>query len=303
MIKSLFDFKLRKHLSDDFPSYHYNLLVDLHLDVNFQGKRVVDIGGSNIPVEFMQALGVKQFVCIDPISKWENFADKKVTKQAFGKNIYKLRSIKKPLQEQYSFIVDTDVESLDNQLNGHFDIAVSFSTFEHVNSVADTMKVIHNLLNDQGVLLSSYEPIYSSAAGHHIFINDEINFSYGDLADLEFMHLNYTKTQARKFLKSLDRFTKEQITTMIDQAYNSPIINRFGLNDHILGIFNSPFNKYAVDYFYLHPSKKMTKRMQQSAMRHDVRGLKLRAWKDQFPARNPLISRLSLLKMLPLLYV
>ncbi|MCL2566934.1 MAG: hypothetical protein FWE18_02405 [Alphaproteobacteria bacterium] len=54
-----------------FNDFYSNMIIDLDRKYSLKGKRILDLGGSNIPEGFMQELGVKQFVSLDPISKWQ----------------------------------------------------------------------------------------------------------------------------------------------------------------------------------------------------------------------------------------
>jgi len=74
------------------------------------------------------------------------------------------------------------------------------------------------------------------------------------------------------------------INSIADQIYDSKVINRKTLNEHLLEMLNSSFNNYSIDYFF---RENQTDNQVQSElikkygfMRFDVRGIKIRCIKD-----------------------
>jgi hypothetical protein len=79
--------KRQKYVSIDFPQYHMDILESINQRYPLEGKVVIDIGGSNIPAEVMRLFGVKRFVCLDPISKWNSFFNITVSLEYNGKKV------------------------------------------------------------------------------------------------------------------------------------------------------------------------------------------------------------------------
>jgi len=276
-------FTTRQYISDTFPEYHHNIILDLHKKYSLSGKRVLDVGGSNIPEELMRELGAKQFICLDPITKWENFHNDNNTPRAnkFGKMIYSIDNFIDVLQDKFCFIIDTDIEDAHDIFHNYFDIVISISTFEHVTNIKECLESIYRFLRPDGILHSQYEPVFSSPAGHHCYFDHNINFV--NLRQLDNIHLLYTRDEGSEFIQKTFDWPDDVKNAVIRQIYDSPIINRKTLNEHILEIMNSPFNRYFIEYFYRTPSdptiqEKLTERF--GTMRFDVRGIKLRCIKD-----------------------
>jgi len=268
----------QKYVNESFPKYHLDILESLNEKYSLRDKIIIDIGGSNIPVEVMQSFGVKKFVCLDPVSKWGYSKQKN---KCFGKPIYKLNKFKIKFNNEYSFIIDEDIENLDSSFFNKFDIAISISTFEHVTSLTKTMNIIYQILKNDGFLHSQYEPIFSCASGHHVYISKDLNFN--NMPEINYFHLLYSKDEAIQFLKKIKRFDTKIKKEIIRQAYGSKILNRFLVNQHINAIYNSNFKKYILDYFYLQPvPEKIDKTLKQKYgnQRFDVRGIKLTAFKQ-----------------------
>jgi len=268
----------QKYINESFPKYHLDILESLNNKYSLKNKIIIDVGGSNIPIEVMQSFGVKKFVCLDPVTKW-GYGKQKNT--CFGKPIYKLDEFETKYNNEYSFIIDEDIENINDFFFNKFDIAISISTFEHVTSLTKTMNKIYQILKNNGFLHSQYEPVFSCASGHHVYINKDLNFN--NMPEIDYLHLLYTKNEAIQFLKKIKRFDTKIKKEIIRQAYDSKIINRFFINQHINAIYNSQFKKYILDYFYLQPVPEkinQTLKHKYSKQRFDVRGIKLTIFKQ-----------------------
>jgi len=271
-----------RYISDTFPQYHHDILLNLHQEYSLSGKRILDVGGSNIPSEFMRDLEVKQFICLDPITKWVGFhSNAALPTTKYGKKIYSKDAIVSSLPDEFCFIVDVDIEDAGALFDDYFDIIVSISTFEHVTNIRECLQTIYKFLHSGGILHSQYEPVFSSPMGHHCYLDKDINFV--NLRELDNIHLLYTKGVAREFIHETFDWPDDIKETVLRQIYDSPIINRKTINDHVLEIMNSPFNKYSFEYFSCAPSSPFIQaRLNEKLgfMRFDVRGIKLRCIKD-----------------------
>ena len=271
------------YVSDTFPQYHHDIIMNLHKEYSLAGKRILDVGGSNIPGELMHKLGVKQFICLDPVTKWWGGSQDKDVPPAmkFGKKVYSSNDIDYSLPDEFCFIIDVDIEDASNIFDNYFDIIVSISTFEHVTSIRKSLQTIHKFLRSGGILHSQYEPIFSSPMGHHCYLNDDINFV--KLRELDNIHLLYTKEEALEFLHKTVDWPDELKDRVLRQIFDFPKINKKTLNEHVLEIMNSPFNRYSLEYFYRVASAPAVQARlieKFGFMRFDVRGIKLRCIKD-----------------------
>lgn len=270
--------KRSRFVDASFPQYHLDVLESLNDLYSLKNKIIIDIGGSNIPAEVMKLFEVNKFVCVDPVSKWGYHFDKN---KCFNKRIYKQSNILKTFENEYSFVIDDDVENLDNSLFGKFDIAISISAFEHINSVSKTLVIIFKLLNSDGLFHTQYQPIFSCASGHHVFIDE--NYNFNNMPEINYIHLLYSKNEARKIINNIERFSDKIKKETIWQIYDDKKINRFSLNQHIEAIFNSEFKKYMLDFFCLQPVPddiKLKLISKYDNIRFDVNGIKFTAFKQ-----------------------
>jgi SAM-dependent methyltransferase len=270
-----------QYISDSFPAYHHGIILELHKKYSLSGKVILDVGGSNIPVALMRDLGVKQFICIDPITKYLSFHNFSTVSEYLGKKVYSKDDIHSSLPDEYCYIIDTDVEEANDIFLNYFDIIISISTFEHLSNIRKSLEIMHKFLRTGGILHSQYEPIFSCPVGHHMYIDKDINFTNNHLSILDNIHLLYTKDEAKELIKN--NFNDDIINTILYQIYDSPIINRKTFNQHILEIMNSPFNNYSITYYWRshHDSLILKKLIEKIGfMRFDVRGLRLQCVKD-----------------------
>jgi SAM-dependent methyltransferase len=270
-----------KYINDSFSAYHHDIILELHKKYSLSDKVVLDVGGSNIPSALMRDLGVKQLVCIDPVTKYLEFHNCSPVSQYHGKKIYSKNDISLSLPKDYSYIIDTDIEDANDIFKEYFDIIISISVFEHLTNIRESLRIIHKFLRVGGILHSQYEPIFTCRMGHHLYIDKNINFNNLNLCYFDNIHLLFTKDEAREFLKQY--YNEDVINTSLYQIYDSNAINRKTFNEHILEIMNSPFNNYSIDYIFREPidSSILQNFIDKIGfMRFDVRGLRLRCVKD-----------------------
>lgn len=265
----------------DFNYYHLMHLLELDKQYGFARKKVLDVGGSNIPVALARELHIGQLVCIEPISKYNKLIGVKNENWIKDKQLVQAEDLPKII-DSYSYVLDTEFETSIEAFYNYFDIILSFSTFEHVHDIAAIVDNMHAYVKDTGLCFITYEPIWSSAVGHHIWIDGNINFSQE--RNLDWSHLLNSKDDFKK--KYSRNYPPHILNKLVYQMYDSPIINRKTFNEHLLSIFNSHFNNYIVKYWVLTPldcdlAEKLSDKY--GKMRYDVRGIALILYKCTLP--------------------
>ncbi|MCL2566933.1 MAG: class I SAM-dependent methyltransferase [Alphaproteobacteria bacterium] len=169
------------------------------------------------------------------------------------KDVFALSEIDNKLSSNnFCFIIDSDAEELEKTtiLNDYFDFIISMSAFEHVANVNTCVKVIYKLLHNSGVFYTHFEPIYSSAKGHHLYINDDVYFA--KLPQLNYKHLLNTKEEIKEFIDvSFDWSYDFKNRALYQMTDHGKLVNKKMFNDYILEIMNSPFNSYSINYIML----------------------------------------------------
>ena len=268
---------------DQATDYLIRVLDMLDRTYGLSGKCVADIGGSNISPEIASFYEIKKMVCVDPVTRWYADLGYDIQNTRYAKlDLVKNDRFLEAWEQQSYFIVDEPAEQLTHEYGQRFDIIVSMSTFEHVDSVEETMNHIYRMLRPGGgILFASYEPLFTCAKGHHVWINEELCFA--KLPELDFFHLKYTFEEAREYLSRFEKFGG-YIDTILEQTYRSHVINRKTFQQHIDEISRSKFSNYVIDYWYRDQMPSAADldqiRRRYGEQRYDVRGIAITAYKD-----------------------
>lgn len=227
--------KRREFLNDYSISPDYHLAILSYIDQNFglKGKRVLELGGSNIPREILlDDFSVKQYVGIDYIESW--WPDPNHKREVIN-SLDDLRNVFSA-DEAYLLFSGSVDDLPDDFLANQFDIVISFSSVEHFGNMSLMLKKACNILSEGGYYFASSEPIWSSGKGHHFWISNDYNFHVTD--DFDFAHLLYTK---HEFLENFKQ--KEQIEKVAYQIYDWNGINRSFYKEIEDAVFSSNFSK------------------------------------------------------------
>lgn len=208
--------------------YQIDSLIRMTGMCEFRGKRVLEIWGSNLPVELtLDCLGAKQWVCVDNMPT--AFDHAKSAAHYARHTIQKLTAQSKPTSPGYS-IFDGKIEDIPASFHNLFDLVVSFCAFEHFTHPEIVLDVVKQCLKKGGWLLSYFGPIFSCACGHHCWVSNTLNFN--DYTHLpKFCHLLMTPDELGKHLLSF--YPQDVVRKAIDQIYYSDRINRFHYEDYV----------------------------------------------------------------------
>lgn len=145
--------------------YQIQALRMMNDEYDFSGKRVLEIGGSNLPRELVfDCLHAAEWVCVDYLPT--HFDYKKSTDHYAREVVVKLSSEVLLGKEEYT-ICDGKVEDIPSSFFSYFDTVVSLCAFEHFSHVADVLQTIKNCLKQSGEFFTYFGPIWSCSCGHH----------------------------------------------------------------------------------------------------------------------------------------
>ncbi len=190
---------------------HLNVCIEKDL---FKNKKVLEVGGQT-PYNVAQSLGVKSWVCVDPVIKEDKIFDES----------YK---------HYKASILYFDKEN-------DFDLIFSTNAFEHIKGLDIGIENMYNLLKQGGKLSALFGPIWSCYKGHHIYCRlpsgEAIDFNNVKLSD--WAHLIYTKDEFQKDLeKNYDNILSFHIANSV---YERRTLNRLLYDDYKNIINNSGF--------------------------------------------------------------
>ena len=190
---------------------HLNVCIEKDL---FKDKKVLEVGGQT-PYQVCKSLGVKSWVCVDPIIQEDKVFDES----------YK---------HYKASILDFDKEK-------DFDLIFSTNAFEHIEGLDIGIKNMYNLLKKGGKLSALFGPIWSCYKGHHIYCplptGGIIDFNNVKLSGWE--HLVFSEKEfENELVKNYDKKTAFNISYGV---YNRKTLNKLLYDDYKNIIDNSGF--------------------------------------------------------------
>ena len=209
--------------------YQLETLNGFLRDVDVRGKTMLEVGGSNLPRELVIGrLGADSWHCIDVIPTGHYALRTQAAHYALER-IKPLRAFHpEHLIERYN-IFDGMIQDAGALPAAHFDAVLSIASFEHILNMTDALSSIRRLLKPGGTLFSNFGPIWSCRVGHHIWVDDELNFTVED-ATPPFAHLLYSRDELRTILT--ERFGVKRAMEAVVQMFDRDFINRFFYEDY-----------------------------------------------------------------------
>ncbi len=208
--------------------FQENLVKDLNSKIKIKDKTVLEIG-SDLELKTAKLLleyGAKKVVCVNPA-----FADE----------------LKSP-DERINVIKDL-CENIDYK-NNEFDIVFGIALLEHVHNIKGLFEKVRDILKPNGFALLQGNPMYCSACGHHIWINEKFGFdkNLGKINPFEpWEHLMYNTREDIEQLFIKKGFPENEIKLMLNQ-YFSDLLNKYRTNDIINTVKSVPNLKSVIKY-------------------------------------------------------
>ncbi|MDB5445280.1 MAG: hypothetical protein JWQ97_597, partial [Phenylobacterium sp.] len=152
-------------------SYQIDFLRLIDQVCPLAGKKVLEIGGSNLPRPLLfEGVKASQWICVDDVTSYgdhdvreenpllkDHYAGTKVFRHGDGAAAI--------LAEDHA-IIDGDAAGL--MIEDYFDVVISIAAFEHIHRFPTMLDRVYKSLNFGGQLLSLFQPIWSCVNGHHI---------------------------------------------------------------------------------------------------------------------------------------
>jgi SAM-dependent methyltransferase len=211
----------------EFPGlkkYHTDLLRDMTKYIDFRNKTVLEVGGCNLPRDLVLGiLGAKKWVCVEQL-KWLEFDRKTMPSERV---FYPLNhpDSKQIIHDNDYIVFDGSATEIGKELHGEFDACVSFAAFEHFDDLPKAVDCIHRALKPNGLLCSSFGPIWSCNVGHHFWIEGSHFYHFNNIKGSHlppFVHLLYSASEIDELLNPFYT-TEEEIqikNEIVDQVAN-----------------------------------------------------------------------------------
>jgi hypothetical protein len=193
------------------------------------GKRVLEVGGSNLPRELtLGYLGAKEWIAVDII---ENDSYELELQRAHyeAEGINDLSKAAELFGTKPYLIFNGAIENAAGFPSSYFDIVISITSLEHVLAMPSALATIQRLKSGSAPLFSYHGPIWSSRYGHHVWVDAEINFNNPE-AIPAYDHLLCSPPEM--FEKLTARYGSARAEQTVLQMYHSPRINRLFYEDY-----------------------------------------------------------------------
>jgi len=282
------DSERKSYYKDRFKlhDYHIDFYNIITSQLDFKGKKVLEIGGSNTPVELaLNDIGARKWVCVD--KPWQS----RLNEQSMHyKNIpfYKFseNQFDEAVGKRDYIIFNEYADNIPESFFDKFDICISNSCFEHIMDLPKVIDLIHKSLMKNGVLYSRFGPIWSSATGNHLGISDsELSFSltHNNNYPEELNHAHLLWGYSKIFTHLEENYGGKVANRYSFRVKNGDSVNKLFYEDYVFLMQNSLFSKKAVFPAYLHKINDETMELLQNRypeyFRFDVRGVVMQALK------------------------
>lgn len=193
------------------------------------GKRVLEVGGSNLPKALTHGeLGAREWVSVDIIGQGAYQLEQQSDHYATI-GISQLADAASKIGASSYVILDGAIENAINLPEGYFDAVLSITSFEHILAVPAAMKAIKRAKTRNAPFFTYHGPIWSGPSGHHVWVDSQINFN-NDTWLQPHDHLLCTPPEMYSLLVRRLGEAKAQMVTL--QMYHEPRINRLFFEDY-----------------------------------------------------------------------
>ncbi len=224
-------------------NYQLGHLAALDSISSLRGKRVLEIGGSNLPRSLVLGdLGAAQWIGTDywdDVSDIDGYVSDRSSTKCSGLNAhYRTEKVlssrgdtNAALALDYAILLGNIA---DLNISEHFDAVVSIAAFEHILKFGGMLDRAYDALKPGGVLLSAFSPIWPAPDGHHLWgLRDKVGNEYNFESSLipPYGHLLMSPPQMRQhLLRTVDPETADEA---IYKIYYLPDLNRLFFEDYI----------------------------------------------------------------------
>ena len=235
--------KRKQYFEKDYKlgSHQFRALSNLSKICNLEGKRILEIGGSNFPREMvLQDLKVDKWVSVDVIPQ-SHYARKRQSKHYQSIDIFPLNNAKKKFDTSNYLIFDGFAENIPSVFFEQFDVVFSVASFEHIHKLSTVIRRIYESLKFGGLLYSHFGPIWSGRVGHHFWVSQELNFN--NLGPIpEYAHLLMRPFEMFQYLENY--YNRKTCEEVVFQMYFRDYLNRLFFEDYESLMNYSCFEKY-----------------------------------------------------------
>jgi SAM-dependent methyltransferase len=217
--------------------YHTAFFSAAQQHIDFRGKKVLEIGGSNMPRELVfDELGASKWVCVD--TPWVDHL------KAWPDHYATTPQLKfdQTSPERY-IIYNGFAENIPVNFE-QFDVCVSNCSFEHINNLWPVLGNIYRVLKPGGLFYTRFGPIWSCSQGSHFWRDEAFCFNHPEPIP-SYAHLLLSYTEIVQILLDA-KFPALDAEKWAYAIKNGSGVNRFFYEDYEGLMKRSSFIKYTI---------------------------------------------------------
>jgi SAM-dependent methyltransferase len=233
-------------------AYQIDAFLELFARTSLTGKRVLEVGGSDQPRGLvLDYFGAAEWVSVDSISgPVGSYQIQHQSAHYAREGITPLADAGGMVGTKPYLIFDGGIEDATELPGGHFDVVLSITSFEHILAFPAALAQMKRLLKPDGCVFSYHGPLWSCYCGHHIWVDDELNFNNPDSIP-DFGHLLYSPPEMFHMLS--ERFGSARAQQAVLEMYHLPRVNRLFYEDYQSYFDSSGFSQIEVIPYYPTP--------------------------------------------------
>ena len=210
--------------------YQIAALSELCSRIDLRDKRVLEVGGSNLPRALVfDVFSAAEWVSVDLIAEGR-YQLQQQSAHYEREGIADLSDAARLMGASPYLILNGAIEDAVTLPSEHFDVVVSITSLEHILAMPSALLQMRRVIKRDGCIFSYHGPIWSSYCGHHIWVDDELNFN-NPAAIPAFGHLLCRPPEM--FASLEQRFGHQRSEQAVLQMYHAPRINRLFYEDYV----------------------------------------------------------------------
>ena len=241
-------------------SYHINFAYQCQQLVGFQGKDVLEVGGS-LPKELvLDYLQVKSWSALETPDYDLSLAEVGGSPHqgTIFKDILHVDSTsfgyENRILDSYNLFL-AKIEDLPETHYETYDLIFSIAAFEHIHKLPQALEKMYLALRPGGKLFSMFCPVWSAHDGHHLpAITDQQGQRIERGKNCIIPPWGHLLMRPAQLCQYLYQYTDKQTADLLAYyTYNSDHINRFFIEDYLEFIQMSPFDFSLVNRIFSKP--------------------------------------------------
>lgn len=212
----------------DYYVYSFNYFLNWS---GFAGKRVMEVGGSALPMELIESLGVTQWLSVDIINHAAGAYQQEENAEHYRTTpTFPISLAERALGAGKYVILDGDISLLPTAMDDCIDIIISVNAFEHILDFPGALARMKSALKRGGHLMATFGPIWSCQSGSHFWARSDWHFDLPGPVPTH-AHLLMRPPELHEHLLN-SGVSVHETNQVVRQIYHNESVNRLAFDDY-----------------------------------------------------------------------